>query len=84
MKAATMAKLKSASSQYREERDLPDTGCVVWHKGIICGWSSTTTPEGWLPGCIGVWETGEVGVATGGDMQAGAVEWVRVESEVAA
>lgn len=81
MTAATMNKMRVASEEYREARELPVSGVVVWHNGVISGWSSLSTPDGWVPGCVGVWPNGDFTLAVGGDYQRGAVEWAAVNKE---
>lgn len=68
---------RNLASEYRKENPQRTEGVVVIYGYEVTGWmNELRNPESWRPGCIAVQEDRTCYIATGGNEQDGANEWL--------
>lgn len=72
-----MNELHVLAATWRQENGYAnENGVIVISCGQVQGWvDRLRNPDHWQPGCIAVNEVGEVFIATGGNIDAGAECW---------
>lgn len=74
---------RNLAAEYRNDNPERTGGVVVICDNEVSGWvNELRDPESWVPGCIAVLADGTCYIATGGNAQDGACEWLNAGGAV--